>query len=286
MAEIELSAALFAEMGGESGALALAEERPPRGGGRRARLLLASADSLAFRRHIAGEGVQRELLMRADALERAAPGHARDDTALECSGSSCTSTATSRRRANCSSPSASARARGYLDHENFALLLLTELEVRAGRWQLGRGLRARTLEPASGTDLWNAEAAGHWARALVDAHLGRVESARAHAETGFRQAAELGDLAFATRCAHVLGFLALSLGDAEDGGPPPRAAAGAEAQLEPREPAIFCIAPDLAEALVLAGDLDAAREVQAELETRGRALGRPGRSPPGSAAAG
>ena len=45
---------------------------------------------------------------------------------------------------------------------------------------------------------------------------GRVESARAHAETGRRKAQELGDLAFATRCAHVLGFLALSLGDADE----------------------------------------------------------------------
>ena len=37
---------------------------------------------------------------------------------------------------------------------------------------------------------------------------------------------------------------------------------------------MFCIGPDAAEALVLAGDLDAAREVQAELEARGRELGR------------
>ena len=34
------------------------------------------------------------------------------------------------------------------------------------------------------------------------------------------------------------------------------------------------MAPDLAEALVLTGDLDAARDVQAELEARGRELGR------------
>ena len=31
------------------------------------------------------------------------------------------------------------RARGYLDHESFALMLLAELEVRAGRWQLAEG---------------------------------------------------------------------------------------------------------------------------------------------------
>ena len=37
---------------------------------------------------------------------------------------------------------------------------------------------------------------------------------------------------------------------------------------------MFCIGPDVAEALVLAGDLEAARDVQAELEARGRELGR------------
>ena len=48
----------------------------------------------------------------------------------------------------------------------------------------------------------------------------------------------------------------------------------AEQQLQLREPAAFCIGPDLAEALILAGDLEAAREVQEELEARGRELGR------------
>ena len=153
-------------------------------------------------------------------------------------------------------------------------MLLTEVEVRAGRWALADDWARRTLDAAMGSDLWNAEAAGHWARALVDAHLGRVESARAHAETGRRQADALGDLAFATRCSHVLGFLALSLGDADAAvrhlAPLPEQ----EARLRLVEPALFCIAPDAAEALLLAGDLDAARAVQADLEARGRRLGR------------
>jgi DNA-binding CsgD family transcriptional regulator len=42
-----------------------------------------------------------------------------------------------------------------------------------------------------------------------------------------------------------------------------------------REPAHFCVGPDLAEALVLVGDLEAARTVEAELERRGRELARP-----------
>ena len=167
------------------------------------------------------------------------------------------------------------QARGYLDHESFALLLLTELEVRAGRWQLADDYAWRTLELTLGSDIWNNEPAGHWGRALVDAHLGRVEPARTHAEAGRRQAAELGDLLFATRCSHVLGFVALSLGDAEAAVFHLAPLRASEARLGIREPAAFCIGPDLAEALVLSGDLDAAREIQAELEARGRELGRP-----------
>ena len=167
-----------------------------------------------------------------------------------------------------------ANARGYLEHESFALMLLTELEVRAGRWQFAEGFARQTLEFTLGTDLWNAEAAGHCTYALVDAHLGRVESARGHAETGRRQATDLGDLAFATRCSHVLGFLALSVGDADAAVRHLAPLRANEGRLTMREPAMFCIGPDAAEAFVLAGDLAAARAVQVELESRGRALGR------------
>ena len=87
--------------------------------------------------------------------------------------------------------------------------------MRAGRFRLAETYARGTLELTLGTDLWNAEPAGRWTAALVAAHLGRADAAREHAETGHRQAQQLGDLAFATRCSHVLGFLALSLGDAD-----------------------------------------------------------------------
>jgi DNA-binding CsgD family transcriptional regulator len=73
----------------------------------------------------------------------------------------------------------------------------------------------------------------------------------------------------------VLGFLELSLGDGE-------AAVGWLADLPARvealgarEPMMFGVDPDLAEALVLAGDLDGARAAQARLEALGHELGRP-----------
>jgi DNA-binding CsgD family transcriptional regulator len=278
LADIEMSASLFAGMGGDGlQAMRRAEAAVRHAEAAGQPFLLSQAlSTMAFLRHCAGAGLQRALLLRADALEREGPGRGRDDTPLEVLGLQLyVNGDLAESRELLTAERARGRARGYLEHEGFALLLLAEVEVRAGRWQLAEGYARQTLALTLGTDMWNAEAAGHWTCALVDAHLGRVESAREHAETGRRQAVELGDLAFATRCSHVLGFLALSLGDAEAAVRHLAPLPGNEERMNIREPAMFCIAPDLAEALVLAGDLDAAREVQARLEARGRALGRP-----------
>ncbi|HYH88102.1 MAG TPA: AAA family ATPase [Solirubrobacteraceae bacterium] len=275
LAQIHLSAATLGVMsGGQGKALGHAEAaaRHAESAGH-AFLLSQALKEIAFSRHVSGEGLQRELLLRADALEQ--NGHGRDDTALQILGMQlCVAGDLAEARRVLTGELERSRVRGYLDHESFALLLLGELEVRAGRWELAEGYAGRTLELVLGTELWNAEAAGHWTCANVDAHRGNVESARAHAETGRRQAADLGDVIFAARCSHVLGFVALSLGDVDDAVRHLTPLRAIEAQMGIREPAITCIAPDLAEALVLAGDVDAARPVQQDLEARGRELDR------------
>jgi DNA-binding NarL/FixJ family response regulator len=239
-------------------------------------LLSAALSNLAFFRHNTGHGVQRDLLLRADALERQAHAHKRDDTPAEVLGLQLYINGDlAEARELLLAELERAHERGYLDHESFALLLLAELEVRAGRLRLAETYAQGTLELTLGTDLWNAEPSGRWTASLVAAHLGRVEAARDHAETGRRQAEELGDMVFATRCSHVLGFLELSLGDADAAVRQLGPLRAAEQQLQLREPAALCIGPDLAEALILAGDLATAREVQEELEARGRALERP-----------
>ena len=277
VADIAISASMFAVMGGGMPtALSHAEEALRRAESCGQPLLLSQAlSTTAFLRHVTGGGLQRELLLRADALQREAASHAGDDTPLEVLGMQLyVEGEFAEARELLTSEREAARTRGYLEHESFALLLLAELEVRAGRWQLAEEYARQTLELSLGSDMWNAEAAGHWAVALVDAHFGRAEAARAAAETGRTKAEQIGDLAFATRCSHVLGFVALSLGDAQAAVRHLAPLRRNEERLGLSEPAMFCIAPDLAEALVLAGELDAAREVQAELEARGRALGR------------
>jgi DNA-binding CsgD family transcriptional regulator len=276
-AEIHSDAYVFQMMGGGmAAALSHAEQAVAHAEAAGSGSVLAAAlSSLAFFRHSDGQGVQREMLLRADALERESHAHIRDDTPAQILGLQLYNNGDiAESRELLLAELDRARRRGYLDHEGFALLLLAELEVRAGRFRLAETHAQGTLELTLGTGLWNAESAGHWTVALVAAHLGRLDAAREDAETGRRQAQELGDLAFATRCSHVLGFLALSLGDAEGAVRHLGPLRAAEEQLQLREPAAFCIGPDLAEALILAGDLEAAREVQRELEVRGRKLGR------------
>ena len=86
-AEVHLTACTFATMGGEAPrALHHAETGARHAEAAGATVALADAlSSIAFIRHLAGEGVQRELLSRAAALERAGADRF-DETALELLG--------------------------------------------------------------------------------------------------------------------------------------------------------------------------------------------------------
>ena len=277
LAEVHLTASMFAAMGGDRTALRHADAAVRHAEATGQPFLLSKAlSNIAFLRHCAGGGVQRELLLRADALERAESVAGRDDTPLEVLGMQLYvngDLAESRELLTAELERAHgarlSRARELRDY-----CCSPSSRSARGAGSSRRASRGRRSSSRSGRDLWNAEAAGHCTVAVVDAHLGRVASAREHAETGRRQATDLGDLGFATKCSHILGFLALSLGDPEGAVLHLAPLRANEAQLNIREPAMFCIGPDAAEALVLAGDLDAAREVQAELEARGRTLGR------------
>ena len=240
-------------------------------------VLLADAlTNLAFDRWAGGGGVQRATLERADALERRGSGRARDDTAprilatqLRVAGEP------DEARDLLLAELERAGTRGRVDHEAVVLRELVALEVRAGHWALAEAYADRLHEAAAGAEFFNVDAEVHWAAALVAAHLGRVASAREHARTGRAISRECGDVAWSTRCRQVLGFLELSLADPAAAVEQLSEAYDNERRLGWRDPGVLDIAPDFAEALVLAGDLDRGREVQAELEARGRELDRP-----------
>ena len=153
------------------------------------------------------------------------------------------------------------------------LVYLAELELRAGNWDLAARYASEGLESTVETGLEEAREVHLWSTALVAAHRGDIETARANASEGLRIAEAHGDVFHVVTNRSALGFLELSLGNAQD----------AHGWLGPlveltdrwglRQPSVFPFLPDEIEALVTLGDLDAAAALLNRLETQGQALG-------------
>jgi DNA-binding CsgD family transcriptional regulator len=155
------------------------------------------------------------------------------------------------------------------------LTYLAEVECRAGDWTAaaGHAQEAYDIDVEAGWLL----GLGHllFPRALVAAHTGQVQAARADAQEGLRQSLRNEDLLDASCNRAVLGFLELSLSHPTE----------AMEQLEPvlafldelgsPEPGIIPCLPDAIEALILLGRLDEAESLLLRLERQGRTLDRP-----------
>lgn len=155
------------------------------------------------------------------------------------------------------------------------LFQLGELECWLGNWELAAGYAREGHEAALQSGQAAMEVTALYVAALVDAHRGRIESARAGAERAFAIAREIEDHRFLIRALAVLGFVDLSLGD-HDGahGRLGRAADLVEAAGY-GEPGVFRFVPDEIEALLALGDVERAETLVAQLEERGRTLDRP-----------
>jgi DNA-binding CsgD family transcriptional regulator len=90
---------------------------------------------------------------------------------------------------------------------------LTCLEVWAGRWTRADELAAECVELYERRGLELQGSIALFCRALVDAHLGRVEQSRSASERGAEIAEAAGDEGMRLTNLSVLGFLELSLGD-------------------------------------------------------------------------
>jgi DNA-binding CsgD family transcriptional regulator len=168
-----------------------------------------------------------------------------------------------------------ALARGDESALPWIKMRLSNLELQAGNWRsalahadAGYADSVQTGQDALGGTLLCA-------RALVEAHLGRVDDAHQAAERGLAEAERLGD-GIGARLAHwALGHLALSVGNAAEA---ERVLGALWRQSQAAgivEPGENRYLGDHAEALVALGRLDDADEVAAELEQRGRELDRP-----------
>jgi DNA-binding CsgD family transcriptional regulator len=164
--------------------------------------------------------------------------------------------------------------RGQLSLLWEVLVYLAELEVRAGNWNAAAAHAAEGLDSLVDAGLEQAMEVHLWSTALVAAHRGEVERARAHAGRALELAEAHEDLFHVLTNRSVLGFVELSLGNLE----------AAERWFEPlerltgdmglEEPGAFPYAPDEVEALVLAGDLDRARALLDRFERQAQARNR------------
>jgi len=162
----------------------------------------------------------------------------------------------------------------YLIRDEF-LCYLAEVECRAGNWETAtrHAEEAYEIDVESGR-LWGR---GHtmFPKALIEAHRGDVEAARADAEEGLRLCAMNDDPLNGSCHWAVLGFLELSLSNPS----------GAIERLGPvlvfldemgaAEPGVIWCVPDAIEALVALGELERADELLAVHEEKGRAMDRP-----------
>ncbi len=152
------------------------------------------------------------------------------------------------------------RAKASGDEGTRAHLLFHRFQVEwfAGCWGQADALATAALELADQLRDEQYRAIALYARALLDAHLGRVEAARAGACESLAISEALSDSLFGLQSRTVLGFLALSSGDSAEADRQLRTLPGWLCTNGWQEPTDFAWANAI-EAMIGVGDLDEAR---------------------------
>jgi DNA-binding CsgD family transcriptional regulator len=151
---------------------------------------------------------------------------------------------------------------------------LAELECRAGNWDAAMEHARESRAAAQRIRMGAMSSEGHFAVGLVEAHLGRADTARLAALEGLRIAEAAGEILLLIPNLSVLAFLELSLGRPADADAYLSRALELKEAMGVREPAYFRIVPDEVEALAALGRLDEAEALLAPFEEAGRSLDR------------
>jgi hypothetical protein len=162
------------------------------------------------------------------------------------------------------------------DDSSLPLLLahLSDLECWAGNWQAAEHYAAQSQEVAGQVEHRAWRGGNNYAPALIDAHLGRLDVARAEAADGLSAATAAGD-DWAVMMLHgVLGFTELSAGNLTAAEASLSTAAGLADQIGLAEPATWRFHANHVEVVVGLGELDRAERLLTWLERRGRATER------------
>jgi DNA-binding CsgD family transcriptional regulator len=154
----------------------------------------------------------------------------------------------------------------------YALSHLPELELWTGRWAEGEAIARRHLELATELGLESQRRQALYNLALLHVHQGREREARDEIRAGLEAAAGDGDTWTEASLVPLLGHLELSLGNAAGAVPLLRRASALRDRVGQETPRRHDA--DLVEALISAGDPDAAAAVVATMEARARRFAR------------
>jgi DNA-binding CsgD family transcriptional regulator len=155
------------------------------------------------------------------------------------------------------------------------LCYLAEVECRAGDWDVA----AQHAQEAYEIDVESGRLSGQghmlFPRALVAAHRGDVDAARADATEGLERCLRNDDLLDASCHRAVLGFLELSLSNASAAKGHLEPAVGFLKMMDANEPGIIPCIPDAIEVSIFLGELEPAEQLLEDHEAKGRAMDRP-----------
>jgi DNA-binding CsgD family transcriptional regulator len=152
---------------------------------------------------------------------------------------------------------------------------LADLECWAGNWPAAERYAADSWEAGEqvGQRAWRSIPL--YVRALIDAHLGRVDAARAEAGEGLSVATTARDPWVIMLLSGALGFAELTVGNLEEAEASLSRAAHLADRIGLAEPAAWRFHANHVEAVIGLGDLDRAETLLGRLDGWGRGTGRP-----------
>src|SRR5215468_444342 len=152
---------------------------------------------------------------------------------------------------------------------------LADLECWAGNWPAAERYAAQCWEADQRVEHRAWQSVPLYVRALIDAHLGRVEAARAEAAEGLAVATTAQDPWSVMLGSGALGFLELTTGNLEQAEASLSRAVDLGDRIGLAEPAAWRFHANHIEAVIGLGDLDRAETLLGRLDGWGRATDRP-----------
>jgi DNA-binding CsgD family transcriptional regulator len=157
----------------------------------------------------------------------------------------------------------------------FLLYHFSELECWAGHWDTAEEYALEACRVSEESRQHTTRPATLYSLALVRAHRGQVQQARELASQALALCDRTGNVLARSMVLSVLGFIAVSLDDAQDAHAHLGSIADVTAGTGLGEPSVVKFLPDEIEALAALGEVDLARAFTRQLGDQGESLGRP-----------